>query len=260
MMNGLDLGLTGKRALVCASSEGLGKACALALARNGAAVTINGRDEKRLAAAAKEIAATGAKVTQAPGDMSTDEGRKAVLAICPAPDILVNNSGGPLPGNFRKWKEADWVGALEGNMLGAVFMIGAVVDGMTARRWGRIVNITSNCVKLNLQHAVLSTTARLGLTGFAAGVAREVMQYGVTINSLLPGPFGTKRLLEYSPTKGRNHGMTPEELLAERAAGNPMRTIGKPDDFGAWCAFLASRHSGYITGQSIVLDGGTYPA
>ncbi|MFQ5959139.1 MAG: SDR family NAD(P)-dependent oxidoreductase, partial [Alphaproteobacteria bacterium] len=188
----MDLGLKGKRAIVCAASKGLGRGCAFSLAREGVSVTINARTAETLAATAAEIrAATGAEVRAVAGDITTPEGQAAVLAACPEPDVLVNNAGGPPPGDFRDWDRDDWIAALDANMLTAIFLIKATVDGMIARRFGRIVNITSSAVKAPIDILGLSNGARAGLTGFVAGIARKTVRHNVTINNLLPGPFDT---------------------------------------------------------------------
>lgn len=256
----MDLGIAGRRALVCAASKGLGKACAMALAREGVAVTITARGAEALEAAAAEIrAATGATVIAVAGDITTPEGRAAALAACPEPDILVNNAGGPPPGDFREWDRAAWIKALDANMLTPIELIKATVDGMIARKWGRIVNITSAAVKAPIPELGLSNGARSGLTGFVAGLARKTVRDGVTINGLLPGPFLTDRLRSNAAFHGQKVGKTTEAVLAERAAANPAGRAGEPDEFGAACAFLCSVHAGYITGQNILLDGGAFP-
>ena len=260
MTTGLDLGIAGRTALVCGASAGLGRACADALGAAGARLVLNGRDAARLGAAADEIrSTTGRAVTIAPGDVATKEGRAAILALCPDPDILVNNAGGPPPGDFREWDEEQWIAALRTNMLAAILMIRGTVDGMIGRRWGRIINITSQTVKMPLPMIGLSNGARAGLTGFIAGLSREVVQHGVTINNLLPGYFETERLRTYAGHVGAARGKNADETIAEMAATNPARRIGQPPEFGAWCAFLASQHAGYVTGQNFVLDGGAYP-
>lgn len=260
MSHGFDLGIAGRTALVCGSSEGLGKESAWALARAGVQVTINGRDEAKLKGTAAEIeSATKIKVTLAVGDVTTDEGRKAILAACPAPDILVNNAGGPPPGDFRTWNEETWHKALNSNMLSAIFMTNAVLEPMINRKWGRIINITSQAVKMPMPLIGLSTSARAGLTGYMATIAREIAQYGVTVNNLLPGFFETKRLQQYLSSVAASRNVTTEDVTAERAAANPSRRSGRPEEFGAWCAFVASNYSGYMTGQNILLDGGAYP-
>lgn len=260
MSKALDLGLAGRKAIVCGASSGLGKACALALAQAGVAVTMNAREESRLKAAADEIAAvTGSSIVPVAADVSTAEGRALILAACPAPDILVNNAGGPPPGDFRAWDDGQWMAALHANMLAPISLIRSVIDPMIERRWGRIINITSRAVKMPLPLLGLSNGARAGLTGFVSGLAREVAPFGVTINNLLPGPFATDRLSQYAAKLGAERGMTAAAALSEMAQENPTRRVGRPEEFGAWCAFLASEHAGYVTAQNFLLDGGAYP-
>lgn len=256
----IDLGIAGRTALVCAASRGLGRACAEALAQAGAIVVINGRDAETLAATAGAIAhATGASVSAVAGDVTTEEGRAAILAACPAPDILVNNAGGPPPGDFRDWDEATWTAALRANMLAPIFMIKATVDGMIDRRFGRIVNITSAAVKAPIENLGLSNGARAGLTGFVAGLARQVSRHNVTINNMLPGPFATDRLHANLQAAAKAQDLTYDEVYARRKEANPARRYGRPEEFGAFCAFLSSAQAGYVTGQNLVLDGGAYP-
>ncbi len=242
----MDLGLKGKAALVCASSKGLGKACAIALAAEGVHVTITGRDAATLAATAAEIRALApaVRITEATGDLSTSAGRTAILAACPEPDILVTNNGGPPPGDFRNWSRDDWIVALDMNMLAPIAMIRATIDVMIERRWGRIVNITSSAVKNPLEALGLSNGARAGLTGFVGGLARTVSPHGVTINNLLPGPHRTDRLVN---------------VMAKMPPGARPTRIGEPQDFGATCAFLCSTHTNFITGQNWLIDGGSFP-
>src|SRR3954447_7055781 len=229
----MDTGLKGKRALVCAASKGLGRACAIALAREGVAVTITARTKQTLEQTADEIRAqTGAEVTSVAGDITTEAGRADALRACPAPDILVNNAGGPPPGDFREWDRDTWIRALDANMLTPIFLIRAVVDGMIARRFGRIVNITSGSVKSPIPNLGMSNGARAGLTGFVAGLARQVAQHNVTINGLLPGPFMTDRLKATVASAAKAAGRTPDEELAERAKTWPARRPGDPAEFG----------------------------
>lgn len=256
----MDLGITGRKAIVCASSKGLGKACAIALARDGVDLVITARTESTLQATADEIRkATGVEVTPVAGDIATPEGRAAALKACPAPDILVNNAGGPPPGDFRDWSRDDWIKALDTNMLTAIELIKATVDGMMERRFGRIVNITSAAVKAPIPILGLSNGARAGLTGFVAGVARETVKNNVTINGLLPGPFMTDRLTQTMEGRAKKAGITIDEALEQTAAAHPARRVGNPEEFGAACAFLCSAQAGYITGQNLVIDGGGYP-
>jgi len=256
----MDLGIAGRKALVCAASKGLGRGCALALAREGVHVTIVARTEGPLEDAARDIGGeTGVRVTPVAADIVTDEGRAAALAACPEPDILVNNAGGPPPGNFRDWGRDDWIAAIDANMLGAVFLIKAVVDGMIERRFGRIVNITSSAVKAPIDILGLSNGARAGLTGFVAGVARTTVRDNVTINNLLPGPFDTDRLAATIEAAAKAQGRDAAEVRRERIAANPAGRFGTAEEFGQMCAYLASAQAGYITGQNILMDGGAYP-
>ncbi len=256
----MDLGLTGKMALVCASSRGLGKGCAVALAREGVNVVINGRDAAVLETALGEIQALAAgDVTGVCCDITTRHGREAMLEACPEPDILVNNAGGPPPGDFREWDRDAWERALGANMLTPIDLITATVDGMMARAFGRIVNITSVAVKAPIATLGLSNGARAGLTGFVAGVSRQVAGSGVTINSILPGAFDTDRLrsgMRYIAGK-TSRGF--DEVCEARRRSVPAGRFGDPAEFGELCAFLCSVHAGYITGQNIVIDGGAYP-
>jgi len=257
----MDVGLQGRRALVCAASKGLGLACATALAREGVAVTITGRNVATLEAAARSIhERSGMAVTVAPGDIATPEGRSAALAACPEPDILVNNAGGPPPGDFRDWQREDWIKALDANMLTPIELIKAVVDGMIARRFGRIVNITSSAVKSPIPTLGLSNGARSGLTGFLGGLARQVAPHNVTINNLLPGPFLTDRLRDNSAAAARKNGRPVEEEMAERTRAVPAGRFGDPAEFGDACVFLCASSSGFIVGQNLLLDGGSFNA
>jgi 3-oxoacyl-[acyl-carrier protein] reductase len=256
----MDLGLQGKTALVCAASKGLGKACAVSLAREGVDVTIVARTPGPLEASAEEIrAATGVTVTAVAADITSETGRAAALAACPEPDILINNAGGPPPGDFRDWTRDDWIKALDANMLTAIELIKATVDDMTARRFGRIVNITSSAVKAPIDILGLSNGARAGLTGFVAGIARKTVRHNVTINNLLPGPFDTDRLRSNIETVAESTGRPFDEIMNERMAANPAGRFGDPAEFGEACAYLCSQQAGYITGQNLLLDGGAFP-
>jgi 3-oxoacyl-[acyl-carrier protein] reductase len=257
----MDLGIQGRKAIVCAASEGLGRACALALAREGVDLVINARRPYVLEEVAEEVRyQTGAAVTLVPGDITTEEGRAKVLASCPEPDILVNNAGGPPPGDFRNWGRHDWSRALEANMLTPIFLLQATVDGMIRWRFGRIVNITSNGVKgPGLYPALgLSSAARSGLTGLVAVLARQTARHNVTINCLLPGRFDTERLRANLAFMAGKMGRTPEEEAERACADIPADRFGRPDEFGAACAFLCSAQAGFITGLNIVLDGGAF--
>ncbi|MBL8837613.1 MAG: SDR family oxidoreductase [Alphaproteobacteria bacterium] len=253
----MDLGIKGRKAIVCASSQGLGKGCAMALAREGCEVVINARTASALEATAAEIrAATGAKVTVVAADVTTPEGRAALLAACPAPDILVNNAGGPPIGDFRDWDEAAWQKAVNDNMVTPIMLIKAVVDGMIARKWGRIVNITSRSVKAPLPHLGLSNGARAGLTGFVAGLARQVARHNVVINNLLPGPFMTERQADGLRKLSAKAGQDFDSFKKAREAEVPAGRFGTPEEFGKACAFLCSADIGFVVGQNLVIDGG----
>lgn len=231
----------------------------MALAAEGVEVTITGRAIDHLEAAATTIRnVTGSRVVVAAGDITTKEGRAAALAACPAPDILINNAGGPPPGDFREWDIDDWNMALTANMLTPILLIKATVDGMMERGFGRIVNITSSAVKTPSDKLGLSNGARAGLTGFVAGLARQTVRRNVTINGLLPGSFLTDRIVKNFEYSAGSTGQSVEDLLQERANKNPAGRLGDPDEFGAMCAFLCSRHAGYITGQNILMDGGSF--
>jgi 3-oxoacyl-[acyl-carrier protein] reductase len=256
----VDLGIAGRRALVCASSKGLGRGCAQALADAGCEVTILARTAADVERAAQEIGQrAGRKVAWVACDIATPEGRAQALSACPQPDILVNNAGGPPPGDFRDWTREDWIRALDANMLTPIELIKATVDGMIERRFGRIVNITSSAVKAPIDILGLSNGARSGLTGFVAGLARKVAKHNVTINNLLPGPFDTDRLAANFAMRAKAGDTSVDALRARAAAANPAGRFGTPDEFGALCAFVCSAHAGYLVGQNILLDGGQYP-
>ena len=256
----MDLGIAGRRALVCAASKGLGKACAMALAREGVSVTILARNPGPLEETADEIRrASGSEVATVAADVATESGRAAALAACPDPDILVNNAGGPPPGDFRNWGREDWIAALDANMLTPILLMRAVVDGMVARRFGRIVNITSSAVKMPIPNLGLSNGARAGLTGFVGGLARQVAHANVTVNNLLPGPFATDRLKDNFKFQAQKAGTSFQEEWERRQRENPARRFGDPEEFGQLCAFVCGARSGYITGQNLLIDGGAYP-
>lgn len=256
----MDLGIKGRSALVCASSKGLGRACALSLAREGVQLTLVARGREALEQTAADIRRlTGATVSTVAADVTSESGRAAVLAACPAPDILVTNAAGPKPGDFRDWERDDWIAALDANMLAPIALIRATLDQMMARRFGRIVNITSGAVKAPIDILGLSNGARAGLTGFVAGLARKTVAHNVTINNLLPGPFETDRLLETARQWAKNAGTTEEQALAQRRQSNPAGRFGDPSEFGDACAYLCSAQAGFITGQNLLLDGGAYP-
>ena len=256
----MDLGIAGKKAIICGASKGLGRACAEALAREGAKVTIAARHLATLAETAEAIRkVTGNRVTSVVADVTTGEGRAALLSACAHPDILVTNSGGPPAGDFRDWNEYEWHQALQNNMITHILLIKAVIDGMIDRRWGRIVNITSAAVKSPYPTLGLSNGARSGLTGFVAGLSREVAKYNVTINNLLPGSHETDRLVKLTEADAKARKMSLDAALAEAKAAETSGRFGTPEEFGAICAFLCSQHAGYIVGQNLLVDGGTYP-
>lgn len=256
----MDLGIRGRKAIVCASSKGLGRACAEALAEAGVDLVINARNAAELDKVAAAIrSAHKVKVTPIAIDVTTPAGREAVLAACPNPDIVVNNAGGPPPGDFRQWSRDQWIAAIDANMLTPIEFMKATVDGMMARGFGRIVNITSSAVKAPIEVLGLSNGARSGLTGFVAGLARKTVRKNVTINNLLPGSFATDRLESFIRHTAEIQKKPRDEAAAELAAQNPAGRFGQPPEFGAACAFLCSVHAGYITGQNWLMDGGDYP-
>ncbi len=259
----MDLGISGKWALVCAASKGLGKGCAQALVRDGVNVVVTARGDEALQATAAELRALNpaVTVTAVAGDITTAAGRAAALAACPQVDILINNAGGPPPGDFRDWDRDAWIKALDANMLTPIALIQAVVDAMAERGFGRIVNITSAAVKAPIDILGLSNGARSGLTGFVAGVARQprLASRNVTINSLLPGPFDTDRLRGTMVGAAQKSGQPLEAVMDARRKLNPSQRFGSAEEFGAACAFLCSAHAGYITGQNILIDGGAFP-
>jgi 3-oxoacyl-[acyl-carrier protein] reductase len=256
----MDFGIKGKTAIVCASSKGLGRGCAFSLAREGVNLVITARGKEVLEKTAEEIrAATGVKVTAIACDITTDAGRKLTLAACPDPDILVNNAGGPPPGDFRNWTRDTWIAALDANMLTPIELIKATVDGMIARKFGRIVNITSSSVKAPIEILGLSNGARSGLTGFVAGIARKTVAHNVTINNLLPGSFDTDRIRTTVEAQAKTRGLSVEAVRKERMAQCPAGRFGDPAEFGDACAYLCSAQAGYVTGQNFLIDGGSYP-
>ena len=233
----------------------------MALAGEGVHVTLTARGAEALAKTAAEIRQLhpGVTVTEVVGDITTPAGREAALKACPDPDILINNAAGPPPGDFRNWTRDDWIKAIDANMLTPIELIKATVDGMMARKFGRIVNITSAAVKAPIEVLGLSNGARAGLTGFIAGLSRKTVINNVTINALLPGPFNTDRLRTVAKAEAEKRGSTADAMLAERARLNPAGRVGEPEEFGEACAFLCGARSGFITGQNIVLDGGAFP-
>jgi 3-oxoacyl-[acyl-carrier protein] reductase len=255
----MDFGIAGKKAIVCASSKGLGFGCAMALAEAKADVVINGRDEKVLNEAASKIAkATGVKVTPVAADLATPEGQKALLAACPEPDILVNNNGGPPHRDFRELDRQKMLDGVIANMVVGIELIQKVIDPMVAKKFGRIVNITSGSVKAPIPGLDLSSGARAGLTAFLAGVARTVAASNVTINFLLPGPFDTDRLRAGIAANAKRQNISIEDAARARMNTVPAKRFGTPEEFGAACAFLCSAQAGFITGQNLLLDGGAF--
>jgi 3-oxoacyl-[acyl-carrier protein] reductase len=256
----MDLGIAGKWALIGGASKGLGYGCALALAREGVNVVINARTAGPLEEAAARIRAeTGVTVVAVACDITTEAGRAQALAACPQVDILVTNAGGPPPGDFRTWTRDHWIAAIDANMLTPIELIKATVDGMIARRFGRIVNITSSSVKAPIEILGLSNGARSGLTGFVAGLARKTVEHNVTINNLLPGQFDTDRLRKTSESTARTLGKTTQEVADMRRAAIPAKRYGEALEFGQMCAYLCSQQASYYTGQNVLLDGCAYP-
>ena len=253
----MDLGISGKKAIVCASSKGLGLGCARALAAEGVDLVMNARGAEALEAAAEDIRRDfGVNVTAVAGDITTGEGRAAVLEAAGEVDILVNNAGGPPPGMWSDWTRDDFIKALDANMLAPIAMMQAVLPGMMGRHWGRVVNITSQSVKAPIPVLGLSNAARAGLTGFVAGTSRQVAPEGVTINNLLPGIHATERADALDAGVAKAEGISIEEARKRRQATIPARRYGTIEEFGAACAFLCSQWAGYIVGQNVLLDGG----
>lgn len=255
----MDLGIAGRKAIVCASTQGLGRACATALAREGCMVVINGRTADKVKKAAAEIAAeTGAKVTGVAADINTEAGRTALVAACPDTDILVNNNAGPPPGKLADWHHDQWIAALESNMLAPALLIRAVVPGMRERKFGRIINITSAMVKSPRPPMALSTGARAGLTAFSKSLSLEVARDNVTINSLLPERIDTDRQRFMAERMMREHGITMDQARARIVDTIAAGRFGTPKEFGDACAYLCSVQAGFISGQNLQLDGGSY--
>ena len=254
----MDLGIRGKRGLVCAASKGLGRACAEALAEAGVDLVINARGAEALEAAAQEIAARhGVAVTPVAADITTEAGRAAVLeALDGQADILINNAGGPPPGSWTDWSREDFIRAIDANMLTAVALMQALVPGMMERGWGRVVNITSQSVRSPIAVLGLSNTARAGLTGFVAGMSRQVAPHGVVVNNLLPGIHATDRAESLDSAVAKAEGIGLDEARRRREATIPTRSYGRPEDFGAACAFLCSQQARFMVGQNVLLDGG----
>ncbi|HYS48870.1 MAG TPA: SDR family oxidoreductase [Xanthobacteraceae bacterium] len=256
----MNLGIAGRRALLSGASRGMGRACALALAREGAAVTIVARTAEPLERAAADIRAeTGASVTTVVADITTEAGRRAALAACPEPDILLNNADGVPPGDFRRHSRDDWIAALDAMMLAPIEMIRLTVDGMTARGFGRIVNIASRSVKIAQPELALSNGARSGLVGFVAGLARQTVRHNVTINNILPGIIASDGQRRHVEALAAQTGRSFDDIWRERAAANPAGRYGEPAEVGAYVAFLCSADAGFVTGQNLLIDGGQYP-
>jgi len=256
----MQLGIKGRKALLSGASRGLGRACAQALAEEGVDVTIVARTRDVVEQTASEISkATGVTVTPVAGDIAKPEGRAAALKACPAPDILVNNADGPVPGDFRTWTHDDWINALDTMMLSHIEMMRLTVDGMMARGFGRIINIVSRSVKIPQLELGLSNGARSGLVGFAGGLARQTVAKNVTINNLLPGIFDSDAQRRHIEGMLEPGGKSFDDIWNERARGNPAKRYGNPAELGAYCAFLCSNQAGFITGQNLLIDGGSYP-
>src|ERR1700689_5321673 len=256
----MDLGIAGRKAIVCASSKGLGRGCAHHLAEAGCEVVINGRNKEQLEATAEELRkATGAKIIAVAADVASPEGQKALFAACPEPDILVNNNAGPPFRDFRALDRQKMIDGVVGNMIVAIELIQKAIDPMVAKKFGRIVNITSGSVKMPLVGLELSSGARAGLTAFLAGVARSVAASNVTINFILPGMFETDRFRSNMEMTAKKKNISYDAAYAARAATIPAKRFGQADEFGAACAFLCSAHAGYITGQNLLIDGGLFP-
>ncbi|MEX5729341.1 3-oxoacyl-[acyl-carrier protein] reductase [Rhodovulum iodosum] len=257
----MELGIAGKRALVCASSKGLGRGCAEALAGAGVDLVMNARGAGALEEAAEAIrAANGVAVTAVAADITTEDGRAEVLAQAGDVDILVTNAGGPPPGMWSDWGREDFIKALDANMLTPIALMKALLPGMMDRGWGRVVNITSQSVKSPIAVLGLSNSARAGLTGYVAGTSRQVAPHGVTINNLLPGIHDTDRADALDKGVADKEGITLEQARAKRAETIPARRYGTAEEFGAMCAFLCSQHAGFVVGQNILLDGGAVNA
>jgi 3-oxoacyl-[acyl-carrier protein] reductase len=253
----MDLGIKGKRALVCASSKGLGRGCAEALAEAGVELVLNARGAEALEATAEHIRKTyGVPVTAIAADITTEEGRAKVLDAAGQLDILVTNAGGPPPGMWTDWNRDDFIKALDANMLTPIALMKALVPGMMERGWGRVVNITSQSVKAPLAVLGLSNSARAGLTGYVAGTSRQVAHAGVTINNMLPGIHATDRAVSLDNGKAKTDGISVEEAMRRRQETIPAKRYGTSEEFGAMCAFLCSQRAGFIVGQNILLDGG----
>jgi 3-oxoacyl-[acyl-carrier protein] reductase len=255
----MDLGLQGRKAIVCASSRGLGRACAMSLAREGVEVVINGRHAETLEETAEEIrSATGASVTPLVADLDLQDERDRLVAACPQADILVNNNGGPPPGRFEDWEHAQWLAALESNLLAPAMLIRALLPGMKERGFGRIVNITSAMVKTPVAPMALSTTARSGLTALCKALSKPAAAHNVTLNNLLPERIDTDRQVQMAEGVSKVAGISDEDARAQQVASIAAGRLGLPEELGDACAFLCSAQAGFISGQNVQLDGGSY--
>ena len=255
----MDLGIKDRKAIICASSKGLGKACAKSLLEEGVSVVINARGEEALQETFKELSLIDKKkVSMVVADLNTDEGRKKLIESCPEADILVNNNSGPPPVNFLETDKEDWIKALDANMLSAIFMIKNLLPGMIERNFGRIINITSAMVKSPHPLMSLSTSARTGLTAFSKGISKDVAKHNITINNMLPERFDTDRQIFMTEMLMKNQGISREEARTQITSSIAANRFGRPDEFGATCAFLCSEHAGFISGQNLQLDGGSY--
>lgn len=255
----MDLLISGRKAIICASSRGLGRGTAEALAEAGVHLTLNGRDKDILEATADAIRTRyQVRVATVPGDVTTSEGRRALLSAEPAPDILINNAGGPPPGVWSDWDETAWQAAVNANMLTPIYLATAVLPGMIERGWGRIVSITSGSVKSPIPQLGLSNASRAGLTGFVAGTARQVAKHGVIMNNILPGQHDTDRIKGLMEATAKRDGITVDEARARAQANNPRGRFGTAEEFGRVAAFLCSEHVGFMIGQNVLLDGGAF--
>ena len=255
----MDLGIRDRKAIVCASSRGLGKACAKSLLEEGVSVVINARGEEVLQETFRELSLIDKdKVSMVVADLNTDEGRKALIESCPDADILINNNSGPPPVNFLETDKEDWMKALDANMLSAIFMIKDLMPGMIERNFGRIINITSAMVKSPHPLMSVSTSARTGLTAFSKGISKDVAKHNVTINNMLPERFDTDRQIFMTEMIMENQNISRDEARSQIASTIAANRFGRPEEFGATCAFLCSEHAGFISGQNLQMDGGSY--
>ena len=255
----MDLGIKDRKAIICASSKGLGKACAKSLLEEGVSVVINARGEEALQETFTELSLIDKKkVSMVVADLNTDEGRKKLIESCPEADILVNNNSVPPPVNFLETDKEDWIKALDANMLSAIFMIKDLLPGMIERNFGRIINITSAMVKSPHPLMSLSTSARTGLTAFSKGISKDVAKHNITINNMLPERFDTDRQIFMTEMLMKNQGISREEARTQITSSIAANRFGRPDEFGATCAFLCSEHASFISGQNLQMDGGSY--